>query len=282
MDKNDNDIKDIFDLKKSFKTNSSGLITKIWGPPMWESLHCIAFGYPLKPTSEQKKNYKDFFTNLMNVLPCKFCRDSYKDFVTKDDEPETLLRDCDMENRYTLTKWLYRLHNRVNKKLGMDYHISYNDIVQKYESYRAKCIPNENGCNMPLDVKAQSFLKSTIKHAPVIHQDQYLKIKEYARLRGIIFDDRILKIMEIKDRNDDTWLMRDKKCVQIIKKMRLNGIHPVETEGEYKNLPTLYELKLISLLSTNICCEELDKICELISKFISKFNSKFNSQQHDI
>jgi hypothetical protein len=43
---------------------NNGLITKIWGPAMWESLHCIAFGYPVEPTDEQRQNYKDFFTSL--------------------------------------------------------------------------------------------------------------------------------------------------------------------------------------------------------------------------
>ena len=243
---------------------NNGLITKIWGPAVWESLHCIAFGYPVEPTDEQRQNYKEFFTNLMNVLPCKFCRDSYKDFITK--EQNTILKDCDMDNRESLTIWLYKIHNRVNLKLGIDYNISYEDITKKYESYRAKCIPNENGCNMPLDLKAQSFLKSTIKHAPIIHVQQYNKIKKYAELREVKFDDRILGILDIKDRYDNTWQMRDKKCVSIIQKMRQNGISPVEKEGEYKNLPTLEELKLISLLSTNICCEELDKIIEIMKE----------------
>jgi hypothetical protein len=243
---------------------NNGLITKIWGPAVWESLHCIAFGYPIEPTDEQRQNYKEFFTNLMNVLPCKFCRDSYKDFITK--EQNTILKDCDMDNRESLTRWLYKIHNRVNLKLGIDYNISYEDIAKKYESYRAKCIPNENGCNMPLDLKAQSFLKSTIKHAPIIHVQQYNKIKKYGELRGVKFDDRILGILDIKDRYDKTWQMRDIKCVSIIQKMRQYGISPVEKEGEYKNLPTLEELKLISLLSTNICCEELDKIIEIMKE----------------
>ena len=39
---------------------NNGLITKIWGPAMWESIHCIAFGYPIEPTEEQKQNYKNY------------------------------------------------------------------------------------------------------------------------------------------------------------------------------------------------------------------------------
>jgi hypothetical protein len=243
---------------------NNGLITKIWGPMMWESIHCIAFGYPIEPTSEQKENYKNFFLNLMNVLPCKFCRDSYKDFITK--EENTLLRDEDLENRESLTKFVFKIHNRVNKKLGVNYNICYDDFVKKYESYRAKCIPNEKGCNMPLNLKADSFNMSEIKHAPLIKNHHYEGFKKYALIRGVKFDDNILKICDIKDRFDKIWQMRDKKCRQIIRKMRIEGIPSVEKDGEFKNMPTIEELHLISLLSTNICCEELDIIIDNIKK----------------
>ena len=32
-----------------------GMLTSVWGPPMWHSLHTISFNYPIKPTNEQKK-----------------------------------------------------------------------------------------------------------------------------------------------------------------------------------------------------------------------------------
>jgi len=253
------------DIKTQLDDNkNNGLITKIWGPAMWESIHCVAFGYPLEPTPEQKKYYKDFFMNLMNVLPCKFCRDSYKDFITK--EKDTVLTDDDLKNRESLTKFVFKIHNRVNKKLGVNYNLTYNDIVKKYESYRAKCIPNEKGCNMPLNLKADSFNISEIKHAPIIKEYHFEGFKKYAKLRGVNFDDNILKIFMIKDRYDDIWRMRDKKCRQIMRKMRIEGISPVEKDGEFKNMPTIDELHLLSLLSTNICCEELDIIIKNIKK----------------
>ena len=34
---------------------NNGLITKIWGPPAWEFLHSITFGFPISPTPEQKE-----------------------------------------------------------------------------------------------------------------------------------------------------------------------------------------------------------------------------------
>lgn len=258
------DITNIADKEKLDDNKNNGLITKIWGPSMWESIHCIAFGYPIEPTEEQKQNYKNFFINLMNVLPCKFCRDSYKDFITK--EEDTLLTDEDFRNRENLTKFVYKIHNRVNKKLGIDYDVKYEDFVKKYESYRAKCIPNEKGCNMPLNLKADSFNMSELKHAPIISKNVYIELKKYGKLRGVIFNDVILQILNIKDRNDDIWKKRDKKCRQIIRKMRINGIPSVEKDGKYKNMPTIDELHLISLLSTNICCEELSIIIENIKK----------------
>jgi hypothetical protein len=236
---------------------NNGLITKIWGPCAWEFFHSVTFGYPLAPTKEEKQQYKNFFISTGFVLPCKYCRDSYTEFINSD--PDATLKDDDLENRETLTKWAFRLHERVNKKIGLTYNLTYDDICEKFESYRAKCMPNEKGCNMPLDLKANSFQKSKIQHAPVITIERFYKFKKYAELRGVIFDDRIVNILNLK-RNNKTWLLRDKKCRQIINKMRLKGIHPVEKDGIYKNLPTVQQLNLIKLLCSDICCEELDII----------------------
>ena len=136
---------------------NNGLITKIWGPAMWESIHCIAFGYPIEPTEEQKQNYKNFFLNLMNVLPCKFCRDSYKDFVTKEDE--TILRDEDFENRESLTKFVFKIHNRVNKKLGINYNICYDDFVFIAPHSQTRS-PNKIACLYVFSIDA--YLKSRV------------------------------------------------------------------------------------------------------------------------
>ena len=46
--------------------------------------------------------------------------------------------------------------------------------------------------------------------------------------------------------------------------MRLEGIPSVEKDGEFKGLPTIYELKLISMLCTTICCKELSEISNKI------------------
>ncbi len=242
---------------------NNGLITKIWGEHAWEFMHSISFGYPIQPTTEQMSQYRAFFTSIGDVLPCKYCRDSYSEFIRSD--PDASLKDSDLESRDALTKWLYRLHNRVNKKLGITYGVTYDDICQKFESYRAKCIPNEKGCNMPINLKADSFQQSKIQHAPVISSERYNGFKNYAKLRGIIFDDRILGLLNL-NRNHPVWLKRDKKCRCIINNMRISGISNIEKDGVYKNLPTIEELGLIKLLCSDICCEELDEMVKHIKE----------------
>jgi hypothetical protein len=137
-------LADLFDQETLSIINDSnqnnGLITRIWGPAGWIFMHAITFGYPLKPTDEQKLNYYNFFILVGKVLPCIYCRQSYDKFVS---EGKTKLMMKDMKNRYTLAHWLYRIHQTVNKKLCVDYRISFKDVIIKYESYRARCNEKE-------------------------------------------------------------------------------------------------------------------------------------------
>lgn len=120
------------DNTKSNENN--GLITKIWGPAAWKYLHSVAFGYPVKPDDKQKKDYMEFFMLVGHTMPCGACRESYREFIkTKD----TILDMKVMLNRETLTRWLFRVHNRVNVKLKHEYGLKYDNVKDRYESYRA-------------------------------------------------------------------------------------------------------------------------------------------------
>ena len=63
-------------FKKEDYNSPDGMLTSVWGPPMWHSLHTISFNYPVKPSREDKENYYNYFKNLRFVLPCKYCRDN--------------------------------------------------------------------------------------------------------------------------------------------------------------------------------------------------------------
>ena len=46
---------------------------EIWGPHQWYSMHFIALGFPNDASSIDKKNYKNYYMNLPNVIPCEEC-----------------------------------------------------------------------------------------------------------------------------------------------------------------------------------------------------------------
>ena len=63
-----------------------------------------------------------------------------------------------------------------------------------------------------------------------------------------------------KIKHESCWNSRNKFCDIKIKEMRESGIPALETEGPYKGLPTINELKLLMFLSTTLSREELDEI----------------------
>lgn len=237
-----------------------GMITKIWGPAAWIFLHTVTFGYPINPSDEQKENYKKFFELIGDILPCSHCRKSYKEFIKM---KESELNDGAMENRETFTKWFYNIHQKVNEKLDVDYGIMYEDMVKKYESFRAKCDRKikENGCLTPLDYKAFSFRKLNIKDCPIIdHQivDSFIKIAQFRGLNKCDLYEDVCNAGTLNSiKNTIKWDKRNKYCQKIITYMRENGIDSIEKEGEWKGYPTISELKLILNYCSNLSRSEL-------------------------
>ena len=111
-----------------------GFQTSIWGPPTWHFLHTMSFNYPVKPTYNDKKNYRNHMINLVNVLPCRYCRENLK----KNFKVFPLTMNC-MRNRETFSKYVYKLHERINKNLGKDSGLTYCDVRERYEHFRARC-----------------------------------------------------------------------------------------------------------------------------------------------
>jgi hypothetical protein len=121
-------------FKKNEYSSGDGMLTTIWGPSMWHFLHTMSFNYPVKPTQEEKKNYRAFILNLQNVLPCKYCRQNLKRNLKAN--PLTL---ADMANRDQFSRFIYKLHETVNKLLGKTSGLSYCDVRERYEHFRSRC-----------------------------------------------------------------------------------------------------------------------------------------------
>jgi hypothetical protein len=133
--------------EKDFNSNN-GFLTTIWGPAIWHFLHIISFNYPVDPSEENKKHYLNFMINLKYILPCKKCRENlvknYKEL------PITMKN---MKNRYTFSLYVYNLHELINKMLHKTSNLSYEDVRQRYEHFRARncndMMNKELGCSKP-------------------------------------------------------------------------------------------------------------------------------------
>lgn len=252
---------------------NNGLITKIWGEAAWKFGHSVTFGYPIDPDDEKKKSYMSYFQLLGDVLPCKYCRESYKKFIT---EGDTILNDDVMQSRKTLTRWFYNVHEAVNRKLGVDYGVTYEDVVNRYESFRARCsVPTSVsittkkpvipiGCTAPLDYKANSYKKANQIDCPIFSIETITPFIRLARIRMIpkkYFDFYNLLKKENGDitkiKNTEKWVNRNAFCRKKIVKMREEGIPSIETYGNWIGLPSIEELKLLLHASSNLNKKEL-------------------------
>ena len=82
--------------------------TQIWGPLFWQTFNDVAVVAdelcPKLRTCDQKK-FQQFFILFRDVLPCKYCRESFTKFTSE--EPPA----------YPFIDWVHAVHNKVNLKL---------------------------------------------------------------------------------------------------------------------------------------------------------------------
>lgn len=115
-------------------SSGDGMLTTVWGPSIWHFLHTMSFNYPVKPTADDRKHYSEFIKSLQHILPCRHCRENIvKNFKVFP------LKPCHMESRATFSRYVYGLHETVNKMLGKKSGLKYCDVRERYEHFRARC-----------------------------------------------------------------------------------------------------------------------------------------------
>jgi hypothetical protein len=112
-----------------------GFSTRKWGPSMWESLFSTIMGaYPYKIEENNKQHiqikneFKKLFSSLQYTLPCCVCQVSYRNYWLE------LPIDDYLSGRIKLMEWLYKIKDKVNKKL----------IAQETEKFKAEKIRINN------------------------------------------------------------------------------------------------------------------------------------------
>ena len=127
-----NNTKRVFSKKDYI--SGDGMLTTIWGPNMWHYLHTMSFNYPINPDESNKKYYREFILNLQHTLPCKYCRINLKNNLNA-----YPLKYCYLKNRDTFSRYIYKLHEVVNKLLNKTSGLSYCDVRERYEHFRSRC-----------------------------------------------------------------------------------------------------------------------------------------------
>jgi hypothetical protein len=138
--------------------SNDGMLTSIWGPSIWFYLHTMSFNYPVKPTKKDIKCYRDFILNLENVLPCGKCRKNLKINFKK-----LPLRMTDMKNRHTFSLYVYNLHEIINKMLHKKSDFTYDEIRERFEHFRARCLTNTKKVSLKQKGSLKSSIKSLVK-----------------------------------------------------------------------------------------------------------------------
>jgi hypothetical protein len=168
--------------------SSDGFLTTVWGPMLWSYLHTMSFNYPVEPTQENKVHYREFILNLQHVLPCKYCRIN----LTKN--LKTLpLTMADMKNRETFSRYVYNLHEVVNKMLKKTCKLTYEEVRDRYENFRSRCTQD--------DLVIKKTKKNTTKKEKGCTTPLYGKKSKC-----------VIKIIP-QENKEDTFQM-DKKCIK--------------------------------------------------------------------
>lgn len=114
--------------KRRFTIGNKG----VWGPKLWESLHCTALNYPNNPSEIDKENYKSFYYNVHRIIPCRLCANHYKQNVV----------NFDLDNYTNSPKDLFKftvdIHNLVNYQLNKP-QWTLDNALKVYQESCAKC-----------------------------------------------------------------------------------------------------------------------------------------------
>lgn len=84
--------------------------TRFWGPYGWDFLHTLPYSYD-SSCNKERNAMKGFLKLLGEMLPCIYCRRSYKQYY------EEMPVDSHLDTQNSLARWMYQIHNKVNGKL---------------------------------------------------------------------------------------------------------------------------------------------------------------------
>lgn len=98
---------------------------------MWFQLHNFACFFPEKPTDERRKSFVTLMESLAANLPCSICALHLLDYMKQ----HPLLPAT--ETREKLERWMYDLHEDVNKRRGKPSSCTFEDVKRAFQPNKA-------------------------------------------------------------------------------------------------------------------------------------------------
>ena len=196
---------DLFN-KKDYESDN-GMLTFVWGPALWHSLHTMSFNYPVNPTSTDKKHYMDFIYSLRSVLPCGKCRKNLKNNFKK-----LPLRMEDMKSRDTFSKYIFELHEVINQMLNKKSGLTYEIVRERYEHFRSRCTKDLK--EIKSKKKHHDRIMAGFKKNQSVRAKKLMKEKEKGCIEPLYGEKSkcILKIVPQTEKCDSFQI--DKKCIK--------------------------------------------------------------------
>ncbi len=132
----------------------------LWGPHLWKFMHYLTLSYPENPTEEDKDNLYNFFLTIQTVLPCEKCRYNFKSHLEKTPLTEEILSD-----NVKVIKWLFDIHNEVNKSTDKPV-LLYDEFIKLYSSKSSvqseQNIPQNKEISQPEQPKKEEIKKESV------------------------------------------------------------------------------------------------------------------------
>ena len=110
----------------------------------------------LKHMVKDKVNYRAYVLSLRNVLPCGKCRANLRHNFKK-----LPLNMSHMASRQTFSKYIFDLHELINKMLHKKSGLTYEEVRDTYENFRSRCVvPEARKCKATNTKKTQRKAES--------------------------------------------------------------------------------------------------------------------------
>lgn len=112
---------------------------RIWGWDAWKFFHRAGFAYPENPTESEKEKMRRVLANFDIMLPCPMCSLHYIDYFNR------TFNDSVLESSETLSRWIYDLHESVNKRFGIDSKVKFEDVRGLVNKFPTRYVDLDTG-----------------------------------------------------------------------------------------------------------------------------------------